>query len=569
MYPIIDFRPGVWRGVRALVLGLLVCVACAALTAARAQPAPAAAPAPFGLFPSVAAPGDPVWLTGSSGRAETGTIWVGGHPARLSRDPTSGWLTFTVPKTAAPGPQPVGGQAPPARGAAVLTVLPPGMAVEDVVLYVNPGAADDIRQQYVGRLKRLLDGCQRRCPQQLTAAIERLTSQVPFPELQPLGTAVPEPVTGRPGVRRLPAFRSPGPATPLLTMPGGNAAFRLEPLRSPAVVAGRSAGFCTQMAGLLRSASQGVPTGQVISLLTLLFAGDLSVDPTTAGHPYQTAIPYHNEQPRTVVETVLGIRQGSGAGVTIHVLDTASPTADDFTMDTPVLYYDLPPVANRPYHGRVVGEIAQAVAPDATVTLRQVCTLPGRAPGDCSTLETVNALCAVAQEARQGGRHVVNLSLGGAYPTLGLKLALREVAAVGVPTVASYGNRDDCVGHAPGDQCHHYPADWSDEFVTGMVPGSPTMLLSVAGWDIRDELQEFATYNRAVVIPWAQTPLPSVQAPGEFWSGGLPYFGTSFAAPVVSGVLAGWMSCRPGIPVVPLVTTPHQNPLASVVNACP
>ena len=85
MYPIIDFRPGVWRGVRALVLGLLVCVACAALTAARAQPAPAAAaPAPFGLFPSVAAPGDPVWLTGSSGRAETGNAAHGDVHAHLT-----------------------------------------------------------------------------------------------------------------------------------------------------------------------------------------------------------------------------------------------------------------------------------------------------------------------------------------------------------------------------------------------------------------------------------------------------------------------------------------------------
>lgn len=56
---------------------------------------------------------------------------------------------------------------------------------------------------------------------------------------------------------------------------------------------------------------------------------------------------------------------------------------------------------------------------------------------------------------------------------------------------------------------------------------------------------QLATSNRGMLSP-------SVQAPGEFWFGGLPYCGSSFAAPVVSGVLANWMACQPGVPFLPL-----------------
>ncbi|MBZ9750343.1 S8 family serine peptidase [Deinococcus sp. HMF7604] len=261
----------------------------------------------------------------------------------------------------------------------------------------------------------------------------------------------------------------------------------------------------------------------------------------------------------------MNFKGGNGKGVTIHILDTASGPgrADPFVMAEPVNYYNEI-YKGRPYHGSVAGMIAGTLAPNAAISYKPVCDRDGQ----CSTLKTAQALCAVVAEAKRSGRHVVNLSVGGPYPTVGLQLALREVAAAGVPTAAAYGNRDDCAGLVKGDRCHHFPADWSSEFQLAAARPAGTMLYSVAGWDIATK--QMATYNRGVGNPGVTTLPPSVQAPGEFWMGGLPYFGSSFAAPVVSGVLANWMSCRAGVPLLPLLNTPGQLPLPlAILSACP
>ena len=551
------------RVAASVVMVILLC--CSGL--AMAQPPRAVVAAGARLFPVVAAPGEQVWLIGTSGRLDAAPVLVGSRPTRLSRDPVSGWLTFVVPPDAASGPQVVSTQQTPTPPALILTVLPRELNLQEVVASVNPAAATAGQQEDVLRLQRLAQVCARACPGAVMSTIQRLIALGP-PTLNPLNVTIRD----RQGLAspRLPlsSVRA-DPASSVVRPPFGTVDLgRLPaPLADTSIISARKNSFCGQLAGLLPS--DGLPTGLVQALLNLLFPGDLSIDPSTFGFPSQAIISFRNEKPRTVLEQVLGITSGAGTGVTIHILDTADQSGDDFVLrrrpgEPEPFYYDVP-LDGRPLHGRVVGEVAKAVAPLAQVQFYKVCS----GDGLCRTLDTVQALCAVAQEARQGGRHVVNLSAGGPYPAVGLKLALAEVAGLGVPTATSYGNRDDCVGHAPGDQCRHYPADWSPEFVTSTAPKAPTLLISVAGRDINPDVEEYATYNRAVAIPWAQTPLPGVQAPGEFWFAGMPYFGTSFAAPVVSGMLAGWMSCRPGVPFLPLVTAPHQNPLASVVNACP
>lgn len=529
------------------------------LGAAHAQPSPAAVTAvrPAGVYPAAAAPGETAWIFGLSGVAPEGKLNVGGQAAEYRLDRASGWLAFQVPQRAAGGPQRLTLRgAPQSLSLNVLTV-PPGT---DALVYVRPDAAKTVQAEYTRRLQALADACARTCPAEVQAVLKRLSVQQP-PALAPLAS----PATGQ-GARVAPppTLATRAPLVTLTTLKAANLTQLLNPAARPPAAPTDS--ICSALAGTVPTA--GLPLGQVLTLLELIFAGDLQTDPTRVGWPNQpTDPPYAKMPPAQVLARLLNLRGGSGKGVTIHVLDTASATEDPFTYSGQ--YYTVT-FTDRPHHGRAVGEIAQAVAPGAQLDYRQVC----EKDGTCSTLKTVQALCAVAADARRGGRHVVNLSVGGANPTRGLHLALREVTTLGVPVAASYGNRDDCARLVPGDRCNHYPADWTRAYEFGPAVNlaarslRATMLFSVAGWDVATG--QLATYNRGVGNPGVLTEPPSVQAPGEFWLGGYPYFGTSFAAPVVSGLLASWMSCQPGVPLLPLVTTPGQAPIApNVVNACP
>lgn len=559
----------------ALMLALVL-LALLLLTAANAQNTVAATIPSIGtVFPATAAPGERVWIPGPTRLTERSTVWVGGRPATLSRDSVSGWLAFDVPKDAAGGPQWLGVDGPARQGGPVLNVLPPESASADVVIYVNPAAVNEIRSGFSERLKRVQAACQRSCPAELTDTLARL-SALTLPALQPLGgpsagTIRPSPAAGRLSPVRI----NPGavtaagvPARDLQQLRIQN--LTLPPLSSASVLAARSSSFCDWLGTTLPTS--GLPSGRVLTFLGALFGDDLQVDPSLAGHPAQAEVPFKNERPGTVLEKLIGAGKGTGKSVTIHILDTASGAgnrvSDPFVMGQPINYYNqlYPGV---PGHGSVAGQIAQTVAPGAALRYQAVCD----GAGNCSTLRVVQALCGVASAARQGGRHVVNFSLGGPVPLVGVRLALQEVAVLGVPTAASYGNTDDCAGLIPGDRCWHYPADWHAEFSVPGLPSvvaqpRPTMLLSVAGWDIGT--QEMATYNRALRLKGVTALPPSVLAPGEFWFGGNPYFGTSFAAPVVAGALALWEQCKPSVPFLPLVLTPGAAPLnLAALGGCP
>ncbi len=533
------------------------------LGAAHAQlSAPATVARTAGVYPAAAAPGETAWIFGLSGLPAEGKLNVGGQTTEYRLDRPSGWLAFQVPQAAAGGPQTLTLRGAPQTLRLNVLTVPPGT---DALVYVRPDAAKTVQAEYTRRLQALTETCAKSCPAEVQSVLRRLSAQ-PSPALTPLtapvkGQGVTPGLAARAAVT--PAVRAP--LINLNTLKATNLTGLLNPVARPPAAPADS--ICSALAGTVPTA--GLPLGQVLTLLELIFAGDLQTDPTWSGHPTQSDAPYRDEKPITVLQKVLQVRPASGKGTTIHILDTATATGDSFVMDGDINYYNQL-YGNRPYHGRAVGEIAQAVAPGAQLNYRQVC----EKDGSCSTLKTVQSLCAVAADARRGGRHVVNLSVGGPNPTRGLELALREVTALGVPVAASYGNRDDCASLVAGDRCNHYPADWTRAFEFGPAVNlasrslRPTMLFSVAGWDIAT--QDMATYNRGVGNPGVLTEAPSVQAPGEFWLGGYPYFGTSFAAPVVSGLLANWMSCQPGVPLLPLITTPGQAPIAaSVVNACP
>ncbi|UBV43333.1 S8 family serine peptidase [Deinococcus taeanensis] len=526
----------------------------ALLTAATAYAQTTVAAPAARLYPTVAAPGETVWLI-NSGLPDQGRVWIGAQVTPYTRDRPSGWLAFTVPERAAGGPQTLGLNGPAPQAALTLTVLDRESRAQDLLAYVPPAAVNRLRSTFPARLRELSASCARtRCPEQVQAVIARLgaLSLPPFTPLDTTGRppAPPSPVVGRPPLG-LPTPPAPAAAPVVPDL-------RALPQQPPALVGGRTSGICSALTATLPTA--GLPAGQVITLLSTLFGPDLQVDPTGYGHPDEGAAPYRQVAPAELLSRILGFRGGNGKGVTVHILDTADGRSDPFVAAPPPNYYgELYP--GRPGHGRVIAQITQAAAPNATVVNRAVCDPGGR----CSTLKVAQALCAVAAEARRGGRHVVNLSAGGPYPVRGLHLALQEVTGAGVPVVASYGNRDDCADLRAGDRCWHYPADWSADFATGPAvafgksSAQPTLLFSVAGWDVAT--RQLATYNRGVGTPGVLVLPPGVQAPGEFWVGSFPYFGSSFAAPVVSGLLANWMTCRAGVPLLPLVAVPGQVPL--------
>ncbi|THF85821.1 hypothetical protein E7T09_14985 [Deinococcus sp. KSM4-11] len=560
--------------------GLLAAVLLALHVGAAAQPARTFPGSPFAVFPPIASAGERVWLIGH-GLEGTRVVWVGGHAAKLTADTPAGWYAFQVPESVPGGFQGVSVQGPARPGSPLLSIMPrvssDDLPAQALTAYLRADAQPGFQARYTARVERLAEACARLCPAELTETLRAMT-RLEFRALTPLSdpagpTSPRTPPVHLPALRSLPSVL---PATAQALAVSGLDRVLKAPNASTPALGGE--GLCSQLAGDVDISTLPPGTeGRVIALLNLLFWGDLGIDPIAGGHPTATApIPFQGDPPLQMLEDpkVLGPLGRGGQGVTIHVLDTASPSGDPFTMTNINYYNEVYPT--RPGHGSIVGAIAQAVAPDAKVVLSPVCTLDGGQT--CRTLAVVRALCEVAREARQGGKHVVNLSLGGPYPSLGVLLALRDLATQGVPTAASYGNRDDCHSLEPGDRCSHYPADWSGTFALSAQPDSPTMLLSVAGWDVAT--REYATYNRTTVIPWAQTALPSVLAPGEFWfqppgtTESMPYFGTSFAAPVVSGLLANWLSCRTGVPYMPLITRidPVTSPTplpANVLKACP
>lgn len=553
-----------WQSQVALGLAWLAIVLFSFLAGTvHAQPMRVAPDSTF-VFPPVAAPAERAWIISKAPLKDGTVVWIGGHPARLTRAAPPGWYAFEVPKGVPGGSQSVSLVGPGLPAVLRLTVVPEDALGNELAVYVRADLAADFQQRYRERLLAFAAACSRLCPAELTNTIKQL-SETKLGGLEPLGGTGQRPGTDlslarQPLSRPLPSVIPINPQ--VLNAARLNSLLRVPVVNGALLTSAQGTGLCSQLSGRLLLG--GLPVGRSIGLLNLLFWGEMGVDPTSGGHPTQATgpIPHKGEPPADILSDTLGITSGNGKGVTIHVLDTADSSADSFVMDRDINYYNEVYPA-RPGHGSIVGAIAQAVAPNAKIAYQGVCQ-----GNTCKTLTVVRALCAVAQQARQGGKHVVNLSIGGAYPSLGLLLVLNELATLGVPTAASYGNRDDCLGMALGDVCSHYPADWTKNFALATTTGAPTMLLSVAGWDVSNK--EYATYNRTAVVPWALNALPSVQAPGEFWSNSLPYFGTSFAAPVVSGLLASWMSCRPGIPFMGLITAPGQNPLpAAVLNACP
>jgi subtilisin family serine protease len=130
---------------------------------------------------------------------------------------------------------------------------------------------------------------------------------------------------------------------------------------------------------------------------------------------------------------------------------------------------------------------------------------------------------------KEGGVNVqvVNASWGGPTATPALREKLDELVELGIVIVASAGN-----GGEDLSKCHHYPASWADG----------TQILAVAASREKDGIYSDSNYGDTKVHLAA----PGFEVLTTALGGGHQLlYGTSFAAPHVSGAIALTMAACP------------------------
>ncbi|MHA0044146.1 S8/S53 family peptidase [Deinococcus sp. PEB2-63] len=205
-------------------------------------------------------------------------------------------------------------------------------------------------------------------------------------------------------------------------------------------------------------------------------------------------------------------------------------------------------------HGSKVSELIQTVAPSVETKYVQACN----ENGSCSLRKVLHGICAAATSAATG-KVIVHLSLATPYDHPILHAAVNAALNAGAAVVAAYGNSDRCVGRAGGllNYCNAYPADWAGGalYSVGASQQSNTTPQTFQRGQPRytrkgDPRSQSGSAERILsAMPVATQ--PSLSAPGFFFlpltdqrrpaSDAKPYWGTSFAAPLVTGALARWV----------------------------
>jgi subtilisin family serine protease len=129
--------------------------------------------------------------------------------------------------------------------------------------------------------------------------------------------------------------------------------------------------------------------------------------------------------------------------------------------------------------------------------------------------------------AVDNGADVINLSLGGTFPSSGIEQALKYASEQGVTVVMAAGNS--------GGQTPLYPASYADRY--GIAVGAVEEDESLASFSNRAGSQEL-TYVTAPGVDIYST-LPNNQYES--------YSGTSMATPHVAGVVALMLSANNGV----------------------
>lgn len=183
-------------------------------------------------------------------------------------------------------------------------------------------------------------------------------------------------------------------------------------------------------------------------------------------------------------------------------------------------------------HGTIVAGIVGLMAPEAVIWPIRVLDSDGGS--------TTFMLSAGVFAAADAGADVMNISLGTIAESVLLSGAVDEALAAGAMVVASAGNEGT-------DQAPSFPAAFSARGV-----------LSVAATRETDTVAPFSNFGSTITLTAPGDPVVGTVPGGQFGSAQ----GTSFAAPVVSGVAALLRSVAPGVSSVAI----RERLVATAVN---
>jgi subtilisin family serine protease len=127
--------------------------------------------------------------------------------------------------------------------------------------------------------------------------------------------------------------------------------------------------------------------------------------------------------------------------------------------------------------------------------------------------------------AANGGRSVINLSLGGAQPDASIDAAIRRAVAGGSLVVAAAGNSGE-------------EGDWLT------YPAADPHVFTVGATDENDQPATFTTTSQYVDLAAPGVDIPVADALSNGWQ---TEDGTSFAAPMVAGAAAWLWTVRPDL----------------------
>ncbi len=263
-----------------------------------------------------------------------------------------------------------------------------------------------------------------------------------------------------------------------------------------------------------------------------------------------------------------------GSGVTIAIIDTgvtlniqtnsSQPGFDFAEADIfPFDEYEYHNINNPPKpvtygHGTQVAYIAQNIAPSSQILPVRVCATNNtpEIDDDCRGSDVIMGVCYALNNKQEQEELVINLSLGSVTRMDILGLAIYQSLSKGVPVIISGGNDK----HATNERERYYPAalkckpgvencDNTTEGTRGNYVNNGIISVSSVGYQenpgspvISNQPSEFSVpgHNNDVAAPGFKVTGPK-SYPYDL-SNPEVVTGTSFAAPVVSGLAAAILS---------------------------
>jgi subtilisin family serine protease len=233
------------------------------------------------------------------------------------------------------------------------------------------------------------------------------------------------------------------------------------------------------------------------------------------------------------------LAHGTGTGVKIAVIDSgievAHPDlsglslADDVAFERDELQLRMVPGDGRDVfgHGTAIASILRTVAPDVTIGSFRV--LDGQLASRTAVIQEG------VRQAIDRGYHILNCSFGcrgEAQYLMPYKEWVDEAYLKGIHTVAACNNFDFSVREWPG----HFPT---------VITVNMARTTGLTFYYARGNLVEFAAAGESVEVAWMDAARKNVT-------------GSSYAAPVVAGLLARLLSCHPALPPLEAKALMHR-----------